>query len=133
MLGREGWKEKSVDNLLAAIDARREPEPARFLFALGIRHVGIVTAKDLMRAFGTIEALQARGDRRRMPQAELSAVEGVGPVVAEALVDFFHEPHNREVLDDLLSEVAARSRSSRPRARPNGPARPSSSPAASRR
>jgi DNA ligase (NAD+) len=104
LLEREGWKEKSVDNLIASIDARREPEPARFLFALGIRHVGIVTAKDLMRAFGTIEALRtaATGDNA---QDELSAVDGVGPVVAEALVDFFHEPHNREVLDDLLSEV----------------------------
>ena len=104
LLQREGWKEKSVDNLLASTDARREPDPARFLFALGIRHVGIVTAKDLMRAFGTIEALReaATGDNA---QVELSAVEGVGPVVAEALVDFFHEPHNREVLDDLLSEV----------------------------
>jgi DNA ligase (NAD+) len=104
LLEREGWKEKSVDNLLASIDARREPDPARFLFALGIRHVGIVTAKDLMRAFGTLEALRtaATGDSA---QAELSAVEGVGPVVAEALVDFFHEPHNREVLDDLLSQV----------------------------
>jgi len=104
LLGREGWKEKSVDNLLASIEARRQPDPARFLFALGIRHVGIVTAKDLMRAFGTIEALRAAatGDNAL---AELSAVEGVGPVVAEALVDFFHEPHNREVLDDLLSEV----------------------------
>jgi len=104
LLLREGWKEKSVDNLLASTDARREPDPARFLFALGIRHVGFVTAKDLMSAFGTIEALReaATGDNA---QVELSAVEGVGPVVAEALVDFFHEPHNREVLDDLLSEV----------------------------
>jgi DNA ligase (NAD+) len=104
LLGREGWKEKSVDNLFASIEARREPEPARFLFALGIRHVGIVTAKDLMRAFGTVEALRgaATGDAA---QAELSCVEGVGPVVAEALVDFFHEPHNREALDDLLSQV----------------------------
>ncbi|MEO5611499.1 MAG: NAD-dependent DNA ligase LigA, partial [Sphingomicrobium sp.] len=104
LLGREGWKRKSVDNLFASIDARRAPEPARFLFALGIRHVGIVTAKDLMRAFGTIEALRtvATGEGAKV---ELSAVDGVGPVVAEALVDFFHEPHNREVLDDLLSEV----------------------------
>ncbi len=104
LLGREGWKEKSIDNLFASIEARRGPEPARFLFALGIRHVGIVTAKDLMRAFGTIGALRtaATGDNG---QAELSAVDGVGPVVAAALVDFFHEPHNREVLDDLLSEV----------------------------
>jgi DNA ligase (NAD+) len=104
LLGREGWKEKSVDNLFASIEARREPEPARFLFALGIRHVGIVTAKDLMRAFGAIEALRSAATGENA-QDELSAVEGVGPVVAEALVDFFHESHNREVLDDLLSEV----------------------------
>src|SRR5688572_14124485 len=102
LLAREGWKEKSVDNLFASIEARREPDPARFLFALGIRHVGIVTARDLMRAFGTVEALRAAatGDQA---EAELSAVEGVGPVVAEALADFFHEPHNREALADLLS------------------------------
>ena len=108
LLTREGWKEKSVDTLFASIDARRAPEPARFLFALGIRHVGIVSAKDLMRAFGTVEALRsaATGDQA---QAELPAVDGVGPVVAEALVDFFHEPHNREVLDDLLSEVRPQS------------------------
>jgi DNA ligase (NAD+) len=104
LLGREGWKEKSVDNLLASIEARRQPEPARFLFALGIRHVGIVTAKDLMRAFGTVESLRAAATGPEA-QAELSCVEGVGPVVAEALADFFHEPHNREALDDLLSEV----------------------------
>ncbi|MFL6734156.1 MAG: NAD-dependent DNA ligase LigA [Sphingomicrobium sp.] len=104
LLGREGWKEKSVDNLLAAIEVKREPEPARFLFGLGIRHVGIVTAKDLLRCFGTIEKLResATGEDA---QVELSGVEGVGPVVAEAVVDFFHEPHNREALDDLLSEV----------------------------
>ena len=102
LIGREGWKEKSVDNLIAAIEARIGFDPARFLFGLGIRHVGSVTAKDLMKAFGTIEALQAAaaGDGA---EAELSAVEGVGPVVAEALVDFFHEPHNREQLADLLA------------------------------
>jgi DNA ligase (NAD+) len=105
LLGREGWKAKSVDNLFAAIEAKRAPEPARFLFGLGIRHVGIVTAKDLLRAFGTVEALRAAATGEQA-QAELSCVEGVGPVVAEALVDFFHEPHNREALDDLMSEVA---------------------------
>ena len=101
LIGREGWKEKSVDNLLAAINARIGFDPARFLFGLGIRHVGIVTAKDLMKAFGSIEGLQAAATGPDA-QAELSAVEGVGPVVAEALVDFFHEPHNREALADLL-------------------------------
>ena len=105
LVGREGWKEKSVDNLLAAIEAKREPDSARLLFGLGIRHVGIVTARDLLKCFATIDALR-RAATSADAKAELSAVEGVGPVVAEALVDFFHEPHNREVLDDLFSEVS---------------------------
>ena len=58
LLGREGWKEKSVDNLLGAIEAKREPDGPRFLFGLGIRHVGIVTARDLLKCFGTIEELR---------------------------------------------------------------------------
>ncbi|HEX6410632.1 MAG TPA: helix-hairpin-helix domain-containing protein, partial [Sphingomicrobium sp.] len=102
LIGREGWKEKSVDNLLSAIEARIGFDPARFLFGLGIRHVGSVTARDLMKAFGTIEALQTAATGEGA-EAELSAVEGVGPVVAEALADFFHEPHNREALADLLA------------------------------
>jgi DNA ligase (NAD+) len=57
LVQREGWKETSVSNLLRAIEDKREPDPARFLFGLGIRHVGIVTARDLLRCFGTIEAL----------------------------------------------------------------------------
>ena len=101
LVGREGWQAVSVDKLIAAIEARKGFDPARFLFGLGIRHVGAVTAKDMMKAFGTIEALQqaAIGDGA---QAELSAVEGVGPVVAEALADFFHEPHNCDQLAQLL-------------------------------
>ena len=104
LLEREGWKERSVDNLLAAIESKREPDGPRFLFGLGIRHVGIVTARDLFRCFATIEDLR-RLATAEDGAAELSSVEGVGPVVAEALVDFFHEPHNSEALDDLLSEV----------------------------
>jgi len=105
LLGREGWKEKSVDNLLAAIAAKREPDGPRFLFGLGIRHVGIVTAKDLLKCFGTIEELR-RVALSDGGEEELSSVQGVGPVVAEALVDFFHEAHNQQALDDLLSEVS---------------------------
>src|SRR4051812_13213998 len=103
LLGREGWKEKSIDNLLAAIEAKRAPDGPRFLFGLGIRHVGIVTARDLLKCFGTIEDLRsvALSDGG---EAELSSVQGVGPVVAEALVRFLHEPHNREAPGDLLSE-----------------------------
>ncbi len=102
LLGREGWKDKSVDNLFAAIEAKIGFDPARLLFGLGIRHVGAVTARDLMRAFATIAALEqvARSDSA-IP--ELSAVEGVGGVVAQAIVDFFHEPHNREEVAELLA------------------------------
>ena len=101
LIGREGWKEKSVDNLLAAIEAKKGFDSARLLFGLGIRHVGIVTARDLLKSFGTIEALQvaAAGEGG---MAELSSVEGVGPVVAEAVHDFFHEPHNQEEVAALL-------------------------------
>jgi DNA ligase (NAD+) len=107
LLGREGWKEKSVENLLAAVEAKREPDSPRFLFGLGIRHVGIVTARDLLKCFGTIEELR-RVALSEGGQVELSAVPGVGTVVAEALVDFFNERHNQEVLDDLLSEISPR-------------------------
>ncbi len=65
LLGREGWKEKSVDNLLAAIEAKRQPDGPRFLFGLGIRHVGIVTARDLLKCFGTIEELRRVAHVRR--------------------------------------------------------------------
>jgi DNA ligase (NAD+) len=104
LIGREGWKDKSVDNLLAAIEAKREPDGPRFLFGLGIRHVGIVTARDLLKCFTTVEELR-RVATAESGEAELASVQGIGPVVAEALVDFFHEEHNREALDDLLSEV----------------------------
>jgi DNA ligase (NAD+) len=95
-------------NLLAAIEAKRAPDPVRFLFGLGVRHVGQVTARDLLKAFGTVERLAevatAAHDSAEA-RAELEAVEGVGPVVAEALADFFAEPHNRTAWDDLLGEV----------------------------
>jgi len=105
LLGREGWKDKSVDALFAAIEAKRQPNGPRLLFGLGIRHVGIVTARDLLKCFGTIEELR-RAAMSEGGEAELSSVQGVGPVVAGAVHDFFHEAHNREVLDDLLSEVS---------------------------
>lgn len=94
-------------NLLAAIEEKRHPDPVRFLFGIGIRHVGSITARDLLKAFGTVEhiaevATAAAGDEAA--RAEITSVEGVGPVVAEALVDFFAEPHNRAAWDDLLSE-----------------------------
>jgi DNA ligase (NAD+) len=105
ILAREGWQDKSVDNLLAAIEAKRTPDAARLLFALGIRHVGAVTARDLMKNFVTLPRLRAIAAADE-GEAELTQIDGVGPVVAEALRDFFHEPHNAAVWDDLLNEVA---------------------------
>ncbi|GEN98242.1 DNA ligase [Novosphingobium sediminis] len=110
IVGREGWKDKSVDNLLAAIEAKRAPDAARLLFGLGIRHVGAVTARDLMKRFTTLPALRDVAVRAMAEDAEAAAellgIEGVGPVVVEALGDFFHEPHNVAVWEDLLSEVS---------------------------
>ncbi len=110
IVGREGWKDKSVDNLLAAIEAKRSPDAARLLFGLGIRHVGAVTARDLMKRFVTLSALRDIAEKAKAGDeeaaSELTSIDGVGPVVVEALGDFFHEPHNRAVWDDLLSEVS---------------------------
>ncbi|EIZ81361.1 DNA ligase (NAD+) [Novosphingobium sp. Rr 2-17] len=117
ILELEGWKDKSVDNLLAAIETKRSPDAARLLFGLGIRHVGAVTARDLMKRFQTLPALRALAEQAHVKEgeeavlaasdayAELISIDGVGPVVVEALGDFFHEEHNRQVWDDLLGEV----------------------------
>ncbi len=110
LIGREGWQEKSVDNLLAAIEAKRSPDAARLLFGLGIRHVGAVTARDLMKYFHELPALRiaAQGAHAGDPAAlaDLTATDGIGPAVVEALGDFFHEPHNVAVWEDLLGEVS---------------------------
>jgi len=106
---REGWGETSIRNLLAAIEARRRPPLDRLLFALGIRHVGGVTARDLARTFGTLEKLQHTATRAAEDPAafaELQSIERIGPVVAQAVADFFAEPHNREVVADLLTQIS---------------------------
>lgn len=108
LLGWKGFKDTSVDKLLAAIEARRTIGLDRFLYGLGIRHVGEVTARDLARAFGSAEALRdAAVNAASDPEALalLTDINGIGPVVAEALVDFFAEPHNRDTFADLLVEV----------------------------
>jgi DNA ligase (NAD+) len=116
LLEREGWKEKSVDNLLASIEAKRAPDAARLLFGLGIRHVGATTARDLMKNFHELGELRRVAERAQSaaPEAEgagerelaLLAIDGIGPAVVGALGDFFHEDHNRAAWDDLLSEVS---------------------------
>ncbi len=125
LLTRERWAEISAANLIAAIDAKRTPPLDRFLFALGIRHVGEVTARDLARRYRSWAAFEemigraiaARADlpqalgetdekyrqRRNAAAAAIIETPGIGGEVAGALCDFFEEPHNREVLADLFS------------------------------
>lgn len=88
---------KSAENLLAAIEKSRFTTLARFIFALGIRHVGETTAQDLARYFGAIEPLLTATEET------LQCVPDVGPVVAGSLRRFFFEPHNREVIQRLLA------------------------------
>jgi DNA ligase (NAD+) len=100
----EGFGETSARNLFNAIDARRTIRLNRFLYALGIRHVGETNARRLARHFGDWETLRtaARGENAA---EELSGIEGIGPVVAEAVADFFAEPRNEAALDALLKQV----------------------------
>jgi DNA ligase (NAD+) len=109
ILELEGWQDKSVDNLLAAIEAKRMPDAARLLFGLGIRHVGEVTARDLMKHLHELPALRALATSAHAGDAEaaseITGIDGIGPAVIEALGDFFHEPHNVAVWDDLLGQV----------------------------
>lgn len=109
ILALDGWKEKSVDNLIASIEAKREPDAARLLFGLGIRHVGAVTARDLMKHFHELAVLREAAEQARAGDEEaaasLTTIDGIGSAVVEALGAFFHEEHNRTVWDDLRSEV----------------------------
>jgi DNA ligase (NAD+) len=91
----ERMAEKSAANIVAAIDRSRSTTLARFIFALGIRHVGETTAKDLARHFGNLDALTEANE------AALLEVRDVGAVLAQSLLQFFAEPHNREVIAQL--------------------------------
>ncbi|MFZ1743202.1 MAG: NAD-dependent DNA ligase LigA [Pontixanthobacter sp.] len=130
ILALDGWQDKSVEKLLVSIEAKRAPDAARLLFGLGIRHVGAVSARDLMKGLGDIGQLPLKaaefdqyrilnprgGDEKespfnsRMTEAVKRIFElpsdGIGIAVANSLVDFFHEPHNVAVWEDLLSEVS---------------------------
>ncbi len=108
---REGFGATSVANLFAAIEARREIALERFIHALGIRHVGQTTARLLARTYGTLDglldAMKAAEDRDGEAYQELLAVDGVGQVMADAVIEFFAEEHNREAVAALAAEVEA--------------------------
>jgi len=129
LLGREGWKEKSVSNLLSAIEARQEIPLDRFIYALGIRHIGQTTAKLLARSYGSYAAWEnamhaVAAERKSNPgehkkpdligphYAELVGIDTVGMTAADSLAAFFGEQHNIDVLASLagiltVTDVAA--------------------------
>ena len=118
MRGWEGWGSRSkkgteesrkVANLLAAIEARRHPPLDRFIFALGIRRIGEVNAKLLARHYHSFAEWREKMLAARVvgseAREELGSIQGIGPTIAEALVEFFGEERNLAALDDLASEA----------------------------
>jgi DNA ligase (NAD+) len=104
----EGFGKVSTKKLFDAIDARKQIALNRFIYALGIRHVGETNAIRFARAFGTFNAFRecARKAAPGTPERDaLNAIDGIGDVVTEAVADFFIEPHNETALDALLKEV----------------------------
>ncbi len=106
----DGFGKVSVRKLFDAIDARRSIALNRFIYALGIRHVGETNAKILARAYGTYaafeEAMKAAAPLSGEAWNELNSIDGIGEVVARAIVEFYKEPRNLDVLGRLLEEVA---------------------------
>jgi DNA ligase (NAD+) len=105
---REGWGEASIKKLFEAIDLRRRVGLDRFIFALGIRHVGETTARVLARAYGSAtvfrdQMIAAVPDSEAFN--ELNALDGIGVVVADSITAFFAEPHNVDVVNELLKYV----------------------------
>ena len=108
----DGYGETSVSNLVAGIEARRAIPLDRFIFGLGIRHIGETTAMVLARGYGSAEAFLAAMDRvaARDPEAieELDALDQVGDAVIEAAASYFGEAHNRRIVSELVAELTIR-------------------------
>lgn len=109
LLALEGWGERKVAKLLAAIDARRRIPLERFIFALGIRRIGEQNARLLARHYGSFAALRARMQAAAVvgsaEREELGSIQGIGPAIAGEVVEFFAEPRNLATLDALLAGV----------------------------
>jgi DNA ligase (NAD+) len=95
LAGLDRMAEKSANNLLEALEKSKQTTLPRFLFGLGIRHVGEATAKELARHFGKLDAIMDATEE------QLLEVSDVGPIVAQSLRTFFEQPHNREVVEQL--------------------------------
>src|SRR6476661_9399404 len=109
----ERMGEKSAQNLLAGLEKSKSATLPRFLYALGIRHVGEATARDLARHFGKLDGVMDASVE------QLMEVPDVGPIVAESVARFMREPHNREVIERLAASL--RIRQTQPQAKAAGP------------
>ncbi|SET54336.1 NAD-dependent DNA ligase LigA [Oceanicella actignis] len=109
LANRPGWGERSARKLFDAIDERRRIPLDRFIYALGIRHVGEVTARTLARFYGSWrafeQAMRAAAAMEGPAWEQLLAIDGIGPVVARSVAEFFAEEHNLAALQRLLAEV----------------------------
>lgn len=105
LTAREGMGPTSVANLFAAIDARRKVPLERLIHGLGIRHVGETNAKLLAKAYRSLPAVREAAQVPDALKRMVDLINGIGPVVAAAVVEFFLEPHNSEEVDRLLAEV----------------------------
>jgi len=107
---RDGWGEQSMHKLFDAIEARRTISLERFIYALGIRQVGQATARLLAKQYGSLaawrKAMTAAMKREGEAFDDLTNIDGIGPSVADDILDFFEEKHNRDVLDDLDDELS---------------------------
>jgi DNA ligase (NAD+) len=110
ILSWKGWGERKLDNLLAAIEARRRLPLERLIYGLGIRRVGEVNARLLARHYGSFsawrEAMIAARVAGSEARQELGNIVGIGPAIAEELVEFFAEPRNLAALDRLMAEIS---------------------------
>ncbi|HVT55459.1 MAG TPA: NAD-dependent DNA ligase LigA [Xanthobacteraceae bacterium] len=108
LVGREGWGEQSANNLLRAIEARETIVLNRFIYALGIRHIGETNAVRLARHYGSVKAFRdsaVAAAKSEEAFEEITHIGGIGEVVAKAIVEFFKEKQNLKVFDELLKEV----------------------------
>ena len=103
--GREGWGDKSIENLFAALDEKLNIPLDRFIYALGIRQVGQATARLMAKQYGALDKWQAAmsdaHDEESEAYQDLVNIDGIGPSAAKDLVEFISESHNRDVLDDF--------------------------------
>jgi DNA ligase (NAD+) len=103
---RPGWGELSTRNLFAAIQERKTIALNRFIFALGIPHIGEASAKWLARHFGDFEALRVSAlSDAPLKDHEMTQINGMGPVATQTVIEFFKEAHNAEILNELLHHV----------------------------